>query len=79
MAEFAKYNALHGGLKKLFFWRSRGGSEVDLVITENEKITAFEVKWQGGKSNKAAFGKEYKAAVEIINKRDPFIGYRFEK
>ncbi len=77
VAEFAKYNVLQGGRKKLFFWRSRGGSEIDLVITENEKISAFEVKWRGGKPNKAAFAKEYAAPVAMINSKDPFIGYRY--
>jgi len=32
--------------KNLYFWRSRVGSEVDLVLKENEKISAYEIKWQ---------------------------------
>ncbi|PIR46695.1 MAG: ATPase [Candidatus Vogelbacteria bacterium CG10_big_fil_rev_8_21_14_0_10_45_14] len=78
VAEFAKYNALNGGLRKLYFWRSRGGGEIDIVIKEDEKISAFEVKWRKGKRSKADFSSDYRVVPVIINSADPFIGKFFK-
>src|SRR3989344_3313775 len=45
IAEFAKKNLLSGNLKRLHFWRSRIGSEVDLVVKNiiSGKIKAYEI------------------------------------
>ena len=67
VAEAAKKNMLNGNRKNLYFWRSKGGSEVDLVIKENETISAYEIKWQKEKSIKTAFADNYGVPVKIVN------------
>ena len=44
IAEIAKRNALLGSPAKLFFWRSGAQSEVDLVVKQNDRLRAFEIK-----------------------------------
>ena len=46
VAEFAKANLLSGDKKSLYFWRSRSGGEVDLVIKSGEILSALEFKWK---------------------------------
>lgn len=68
VAEFAKRIFLDGNLDKMYFWRTKIGSEVDLVIKNNEgKLSAFEIEWKGTKVSKA-FTSKYKMPVKIINK-----------
>lgn len=68
VSEFAKKIFLGGNIKKMYFWRTKIGSEVDLVIKDgNGKITAFEIKWRGNKITKA-FTSKYNVPVNIINK-----------
>lgn len=71
IAEFAKRNLLEGSLNRLYYWRSRAGSEVALVVktTTTGEIKAFEIKWSGGKATKA-FSVKYKIQVNIINKEN---------
>ena len=75
VAEAAKKNMLHGNRKSLYFWRSKGNSEVDLIIKNNEEISAFEIKWNKNRSNKKAFSEKYNVSVTVINKDNfyPFI------
>ncbi len=74
IAEFAKKIFLEGNIKKIYFWRTKNGSEVDLVIKNYDgKITAFEIKWRGNKITKA-FIAQYNVPVQLINK-DNFINY----
>lgn len=68
LAEFAKKIFLEGNIKKMFFWRTKIGSEVDLIVKDgNGKLSAFEVKWKGGKVTKA-FTPKYNVSVKLINK-----------
>lgn len=68
VSEFAKKILLEGNIKKMYFWRTKIGSEVDLIIKNGDgKISAFEIKWRGGKATKA-FTAKYKVPVNIINK-----------
>jgi len=71
VAEFAKQNLLAGQQKNLYFWRSKAGSEVDLVIKENENLKAFEIKWQKKSTIQKAFKRKYGIKVEVINKDKP--------
>lgn len=73
VAEFAKQNLLSGSRKNLYFWRSRSGSEIDLVIKEGEGVKAYEIKWSGKKVATRAFSQRYGVAVEIINSNRPII------
>lgn len=77
VSEFAKKIFLEGNIKKMYFWRTKRGSEVDLVIKDSSgKISAFEIKWRGDKVSKA-FTSQYKIPVNLINKdsftQNPFI------
>lgn len=74
VAEFAKKIFLEGNIKKIYFWRTKIGSEVDLVVKDgNGTISAYEIKWKGGKITKA-FTTKYKIPVNLINK-DNFTDY----
>ena len=75
IAEVAKKNFLEGNLNKLYFWRSRQGSEVDLVIKKPVgSLSAYEIKWSSTKTTTRKFTNRYQIPVEIINK-DNFITY----
>lgn len=68
VAEFAKRNFLNGNTDKMYFWRTKIGSEVDLVIKKMDGIlSAYEIKWRGGKVSRA-FMSKYKTPVKIVNK-----------
>jgi len=71
IAEFAKKNLLEGQLKNLYFWRTRSGSEIDLVIKGNDIFKAYEIKWSKTKpSNGKAFTNRYKIPIEVIAKEN---------
>lgn len=68
IAEFAKKNLLEGQKFNLYFWRTRDGSEVDLVVKGCNLFRAYEIKWSktqlvGGR----AFTNKYGIKVELIN------------
>lgn len=71
IAEFYKQNLLLGKKKNLYFWRSFAKSEVDLVIKENEKISAYEIKWKKKNISKKAFEEKYNVKVGIIDSSNP--------
>src|SRR3972149_9696496 len=73
VAEFAKQNMLSGQKKNLYFWRSRTGSEVDLIVKEGEKISAYEIKWTNKKAVSRAFMTKYGVAVKTITSAHPLI------
>ena len=45
MSERMKYNSIHNPLVNTYFWRTYDGGEIDLVEEKNEKIQAFEFKY----------------------------------
>jgi len=50
-------------LSEIHFWKTRNGQEVDFVVNDEGDLTAYEVKFGGGKSNHfAAFSKAYPQA-----------------
>lgn len=72
VAEVAKQNIQTETRKHLYFWRSRAGSEVDLVIKDGEKIKAFEIKWSPRQKAKAkAFKDHYGVDVKMITSNSP--------
>lgn len=77
VAEIAKKNLQSNRQAGLYFWRSRGGSEVDLVVKEGEKIAAFEIKWSGEKVASRAFTERYNLPVTVINSTRPLTGVEF--
>ena len=71
IAEFAKKNLLEGQLKNLYFWRTRSGSEIDLVIKGSDTFKAYEIKWLKTKmTNGKAFTNRYKIPIEIVTKEN---------
>jgi predicted AAA+ superfamily ATPase len=69
ISEFAKINLLSGLKQNLFFWRSRQGSEIDLVITHNETIQAIEMKWSPKRTAPIrAFQSLYGIKPHILNR-----------
>ncbi len=73
VAEFAKQNILSGNRKNLYFWRSRAGSEVDLVVKEGSLLEAYEIKWSRSQADTRAFSNQYSVKPRIINHEDPFV------
>ncbi|MGQ9554343.1 MAG: ATP-binding protein [Anaerolineae bacterium] len=73
IAEIAKWNLLIGQRKELYFWRSRAGSEVDLVIKEGETLRAYEIKWSRQKVRTRAFTEHYQVPVEVITSEHPLV------
>ncbi|HOW51872.1 MAG TPA: ATP-binding protein [bacterium] len=70
IAEFAKRNLLSGSLSQLHFWRTRNGSEVDLVVRTNRAFAAYEIKWSAKKRATTAFTEEYKVPVTRISRTE---------
>lgn len=69
VAEIMKQQSLKGYKSNVEFWRNRNGSEVDLVIRENDQIWAYEIKWNKSKVGSGrSFFHEYGVKVQIINK-----------
>ena len=73
ISEFAKQNMLYGQKCNLYFWRSRIGSEVDLIIKEDGKLWAYEIKWRKQKILKKAFTNKYGVEVKLIESSHPII------
>jgi len=73
IAEIAKCNLLQGGACELFFWRSRHGSEVDLVVKGEDELRAFEIKWRRSRSRCRAFADAYGIEPVILSSENPFV------
>ncbi len=73
ISEFAKRNILYGNKCNLYFWRSRSGSEVDLVIKEDDRLRAYEIKWKKQNFSSEAFFNRHKTNVSLINHENFFI------
>ena len=72
IAEVAKHNAMLGSPAELFFWRSRAQSEVDLVVKQDKRLRAFEIKWSSRRVAGKAFRDAYGVTVEPIRPQNPF-------
>lgn len=74
VAEYAKRNMLAGRINMLYFWRSRTGSEVDLIVKDPYgKLNAYEIKWSA-KRTTTSFTSLYHIPVHTIHK-DNFYTY----
>ncbi len=71
IAEVAKHNALRGSPAELFFWRTRGQAEVDLVVKQAGSMRAFEVKWSPRRRPGRAFREAYGIEVEPMHPDRP--------
>lgn len=69
VAEFAKHNLLNRQKSDLYFWRSRNGAEVDLIIKHNSRLKPIEIKWSSRKTyGSSAFTNTYKNQPLILTK-----------
>jgi len=73
VAEFAKQNLLYGNRKNLYFWRSRAGAEVDLVVKDEDGIVAYEIKWTRDQVDGRAFYNQYGVKPRVVNRSNPFV------
>jgi uncharacterized protein len=73
IAEIAKRNLIEGVPCELFFWRSRHGSEVDLVVKGEDELRAFEIKWRRSRSRCRAFADAYGIEPVILSSDNPFV------
>ncbi|MFN0205328.1 MAG: ATP-binding protein [Planctomycetota bacterium] len=72
IAEVAKHNVLLGSPAELYFWRTRSQSEVDLVVKQEGKLRAFEIKWSPRRTASRAFRDAYGVELDFIRSDDPF-------
>lgn len=69
MAERLKCYQREGKDTKQFFWRTKSGSEVDLVEKTGHEMKAFECKWSGNKINTGAWKNAFAGvSLNIVNK-----------
>jgi len=69
IAERVKRNAYHGHRAKLYFWRTYGQSEVDLVEESGGELHAYEMKWNRASRARLprAFAASYpEASFDVI-------------
>jgi predicted AAA+ superfamily ATPase len=65
IAEMLKLNQYTKSRYSLNYWRTKWGSEVDLVLTKDEKHKAIEIKTRGGKITKT-FKETYPDTDELV-------------
>jgi hypothetical protein len=70
ISERLKSNSYHNNYAHSYFWRTTRQQEIDYVETCNEKISAFEFKWNIKAKTKIpkTFENTYNTSVSIINK-----------
>lgn len=56
--------------QKIFFWRTRNGSEIDLVVKTNSALAAYEIKWKAKRRATTAFTEDYKVPVTHISRTE---------
>jgi len=69
ICEVIKSNEYTQSGYKLYYWRTKSGSEVDLVLEKNDQLVACEIKFSGGRTsnafqNRYPNAKLYVAALE---------------
>ena len=71
ISEYAKRSLIEYDMKRLYFWRSYSGSEVDLIVknVKDGSIKGYEIKWSNKKISKT-FTKRYGISIEVINKEN---------
>lgn len=67
IAEILKINVYGNFEFKLNFWRTKQGSEIDLVLTKQEKIVGLEIKVGKKRANQAFINRYPKAQVFTIS------------
>ena len=71
IAEIMKRNLQRPKPAELYFWRSRGQSEVDLVIRDGSALQGFEIKWNRSRKKERAFETAYGVPVKTLTSLVP--------
>jgi predicted AAA+ superfamily ATPase len=70
MIERIKYNQIHNRHARLYFWRTYDGAEIDLIEVADDRISAFEFKWNPRKKGGLPLsfaGKHPGTTFKVIN------------
>ncbi|MEK7645108.1 MAG: ATP-binding protein [Patescibacteria group bacterium] len=71
VVERMKASEYKGEIVQRFFWRSRGGTEIDLIEVVDGRIEAFECKWsKGGGKTPSQFVATYGKEVQVVNREN---------
>jgi uncharacterized protein len=73
IAEMLKINRYTKSRYSLNYWRTKWGSEVDLIMTKDEKYKAIEIKTRGGKITKT-FKETYPDTDELVVTMSNIVG-----
>lgn len=69
VSEIAKQNLLAGQPNNLYFWRTRDGGEIDLIVKGTDEFRAYEIKWSAVKTVAVrSFTNRYGVEVQQINR-----------
>ena len=71
VAEIMKRKTLRGDTAELYFWRSRRGAEVDLVIRDGDRTLGFEIKWSRNRKAERSFEESYGVPVRTLTSLAP--------
>jgi len=74
ISEAAKQNLARGDRNSIYFWRKRGGGEVDLIIKGTNVFKAYEIKWskKTASSSMRSFTDTYNVPVAVLTKNTIF-------
>jgi predicted AAA+ superfamily ATPase len=74
VAEVAKQNLLAGSPRDLYYWRTRNGGTVDLIVKDYKELKAFDISWTSRKTTGSrAFQQQYGTEVDIITHDAPLV------
>lgn len=70
ISELIKQNSYQNAGLNFYYWRTKQGSEIDVVIKNGDHLTGVEVKWQKNAGNKAFLNHYPEAELKIITTRN---------
>ena len=70
MSEIVKANYYGSFGYQIHFWRTKQGSEIDVVLEREGKIIGLEIKSDSGRANKAFKNRYPEANVSVITKKN---------
>lgn len=76
IAERMKYNSYHDKDKRMYFWRTYGGTEIDLIEEGDGKLLAYEIKYNN-KVKKApkAWSENYPDSTYYTINKDNYLQF----
>jgi uncharacterized protein len=70
ISELIKQNSYQNAGLCFYYWRTKQGSEIDVVIKNDARLTGIEVKWRKTAANKAFLNHYPEAGFKIITTRN---------